>query len=235
MINYIICTDNDKKIQLYKKIINNYMNNKNCNYKIIINTEENIKNIVGKNIYFLDINESINLAKEIRYNGDWDSQIIVTLNNHNKSNNIDLFKLKKLFAFDVLFNYDNWLEKIKMYLDINYNILNRNKTLCYKYCNEIFIVSYNDINYIEKNLGDNYSTIVTDKNKYIINLSINKLMEIFNNDSRFYKCHRSCIVNINNIIGYDITNNIIKFCNENINLVSRDRKKELESILMNKY
>ena len=172
MINYIICTDNDKKIQLYKKIINNYMNNKNCNYKIIINTEENIKNIVGKNIYFLDIDESINLAKEIRYNGDWDSQIIVTLNNNN---NIDLFKLKKLFAFDVLFNYDNWLEKIKMYLDINYNILNRNKTLCYKYCNEIFIVSYNDINYIEKNLGDNYSTIVTEKNKYIINLSITKI------------------------------------------------------------
>ena len=133
MINYIICTDNDKKIQLYKKIINNYMNNKNYNYKIIINTGENIKNIVGKNIYFLDINESINLAKEIRYNGDWDSQIIVTLNNNNKSNKIDLFKLKKLFAFDVLFNYDNWLEKIKMYLDINYNILNRNKTLCYKY------------------------------------------------------------------------------------------------------
>ena len=59
-------------------------------------------------------------------------------------------------------------------------------------------------------------------------------MKILGDDPRFFKCHRSCIVNLNNIKVFDIDKNIIKFKNGETNLVARDKKRELKDRLMNK-
>ena len=84
-------------------------------------------------------------------------------------------------------------------------------------------------------MNNNDSTIVTkDNSKYIINKSINKLMEMFRDEKNFFKTHRSCIVNLDNITCFDIKRNIIKFKSSQINLVSRNRRKELKNRLLNK-
>lgn len=237
MINFIICINNKKRIHLYKEIIQNYMRNKSDKYMIYVYYNYNdLEYISGKNIYFfefLDYSE-LDIVKNIRYNNDWNSQIIISFFNK-KYDYLSLIKNRKLFMLDILYIDNNWFNKFKMYLDVDYNTINKNKSICFKYCNEVVNILYNDIYYIEKNLYNNDSTIVTKNNKYIINLSINKIMKIFNGDIRFYKCHRSCIVNIDNVISYDIGNNIVKFYNNCINLVSRDRKKELEMKIINKY
>ncbi len=226
MINFIVYIEDKEELYNYKRIINSFMKKKKEEYKISLYSDNIDEG--GKKIYLLDGNNTINIAKDIRYSNDWDSQIILSFSN-NKHNNFNLIMLEKIFKLDILFKDIDWLDKLNMYLEIDYNIINRNKTLCFKYCNELFNILYSDICYIEKNLCDNVSTIVTNNNKYVINLSICKIMEILDNDTRFYKCHRSCIVNIDNIISYDMSSNIVKFKNYDINLIARNKKKELEN------
>lgn len=231
MINYIIYAGSKNEFNLYKKVIQEFMNDKEDEYMIYKYSDDN--HICGKKIYFFDLKKINDFAiiKKIRFYGDWNSQIIASLENKN-NNKFDILKIKKLFYFDVIVKDTEWFDKLNLFLKIDYNILNRKKSLCFKYCNELYDILYNDICYIEKNLCNNDSTIVTKNNKYTINLSINKIMNLLNCDYRFYKCHRSCIVNIYNINSYDISNNIIKFDNDSISLVSRDKKKELENKIM---
>ena len=63
----------------------------------------------------------------------------------------------------------------------------------------------------------------------------NKLMKLFDKDYRFFKTHRSCIVNLDNIVSFDISNNIIRFKDKEINLVSRSNKRILKDKLTDKY
>ena len=69
--------------------------------------------------------------------------------------------------------------------------------------------------------------------EYLIRKSIVQLEEELDND--FYKSHRSCLVNINNIIKVDFDNNIIHFKNKEINLISRSNRKGLKTRMENKY
>ena len=242
MINYIICLDSKSEVQFYKKVIQKSMNEINLAYKIYFfssfEVKKNqiiLKNILGKKIYILDSNmDMLAFAKNIRNLGDVSSQIIVILDKE-EINNINLIRYRKLYSLDIILKNESFISTLEMYLDVDVSILNRNKTLCFKYNNEIFNILYNDIYYIEKNLHNNDSTIVTKDNEYIINFSINKLMEILEKDYRFFKSHRSCIVNLDNIVSFDISNKIIKFKDTEINLVSRDKKQKLAERLYSNY
>lgn len=242
MINYIICLDNKNEVQLYKKIIHKLMNSMNLIYKIyffssfeVKSNQSIFKNICGKKIYIFDSNiDMLAYAKNIRNLGDVNSQIIVILNKE-IDKNFNLIRNRKLYSLDIIFKDNNFINTLEIYLDVDISILNRDKTLCFKYNNEIFHILYNDIYYIEKNLHNNDSTIVTKDNEYIINFSINRLMEVLEKDYRFFKSHRSCIVNLDNIVSFDISNKTIKFKDTEINLVSRDKKRELKERLNRRY
>ena len=241
MINYILYVNNNDKVQYYKKNIQEFMINKKTDYKLycyvnINNNDKLIKdNIDGKKIYIIDVEDNeLEYAKKVRNFNDYCSQIIVLID-RDIGNDVDWIVAKKLFLLDVIYKDCNYRKKFNMYLNIDYNIINKNKALCFKYNNELFHILYDDIYYIEKNLNNNDSTIVTKDNKYIINLSINKLMKVLDMDYRFFKSHRSCIINVDNIVSYDISNNIIKFKNKEISLVSRSKKKELKDRLYDKY
>ena len=245
MINYIICVDDIKKLYFYKEIIQKIMRRNNLVYDVhhILNlykkNEQLIcNNICGKKIFIFDYDNSnidmLNYAKDIRNLGDDSSQIIVVLDK-NLNNSINLIEARKLYLLDIIFYDDSFNKNFNMYLEIDISILNRDKALCFKYNNELFHILYNDIYYIEKNLYNNDSTIITKDNKYRINLSINKLMEILGRDYRFFKSHRSCIVNLDNVVSFDISNSIIKFKNMAIDLVSRTNKKILKEKLTERY
>lgn len=241
MINFIIYEDNKITRKLYKDIIRKFMGIKNYNYHIYefskYSKELGIKinkEIIGKKIYLLDIEvpgmSGLELARKIRSKGDWTSQIIV-ITTYEEYKNLGF--TNRLLMLDFISKYGNINENLKLSLKVALSILNRQATLSFKYNSEIFQILYSDIYFIEKNLNNNDSTIITKNNHYIIKCSINKLMETLSNDPRFFKSHRSCIININNVISFDIDNNIIKFKNAETNLVARDKKKKLKDKIMN--
>ncbi len=101
--------------------------------------------------------------------------------------------------------------------------------------NVYYQISHNDILYFEKSLNNNFTTIITKTSSYKIKKSITKITNEFKNSNVFFKTHQSCIVNLKNIKKVDFTNNIIYFTNCKINLLSRDKKKELKEILKRNY
>ena len=86
----------------------------------------------------------------------------------------------------------------------------------------------------EKNVDNPYSTIVT-KNE---NIETKKLIGTIENelkdDKRFFRTHRSCIVNLDNITSIELRENIIHFGKKETNLLSREKKTELKELLVNK-
>ncbi len=238
MINFILYEDNTDNTRDYISIINKFMLNKNMNYKIhsfdkytnriisLIN-----KSIDGRNVFILDVEvpgmNGIDLARLIRSYGDWYSQIII-VTAYDKKKYYSL--TSRLLMLDFI-NKKNLTTELFLCLDVAWKIFFKDKKLSYKYNGEIINIFYNDIYYIEKNIHNNISTIVTGNNEYIIRSSINNIMKVFNSDSRFFKTHRSCIINLDNVCKYDIKNNIVCFRNKSTNLVARDKKKTLKSLL----
>ena len=51
------------------------------------------------------------------------------------------------------------------------------------------------------------------------------------NDERFFRTHRSCIVNLNNISNVELKNSKIIFGKKSTNLLARDKKNELKDKL----
>ena len=236
MIDFIIYENEEKMQNLYKDIIQEFMNAKELDYKIYefncLKKECDKKfnnNLSGKKIYLLGLNvpgvSGLDFAKSIRNNGDWYSQIII-IKNYKKYEDNNF--ISRLLMVDFVSKHSDIRKELNFSLEIAFSVLNRQLALTFKCNNEIFQILYNDIFYIEKNLNDNDSTIVTRNNEYIIKCSINRLNKVLSNDNRFFKCHRSCIVNINNIVSFDMSNNIIKFNDKETNLVSRNKKKELK-------
>ena len=242
MIDFIIYDDDVDIKSVYYKIIHKYMLNKTFDYRIITFNEYNvkIKDIIYSKenrckVYLLDIEvpivSGIDLAHEIRNSGDWKSQIIFLTAYKNKGKKyINL--TNRLLSLDFIFK-NNMYKDLSLCLDIILKIFSTNKVLSFRYNGEIIKVFYKNIYYIEKNLYNNDSTIVTKDSKYTIRSSINSLIERLGNDNRFFKSHRSCIINLDNVIGYDISNNIILFEDDCVNLIARSKKKELRELLNN--
>ena len=238
MINFIIYEDDESLRRTYKNVIRNFMGN--LVYDIYdfnkFNKEvyDKIKNIMGKKIFLLDADVTVvgglEIARNIRNSGDWESQIIIITAGDRY---IDFGFTTRILMLDFISKFSDIKKELYFSLSVAYNILNNHDTLIFKCNGEIFQLLYSDIYYIEKNLHDNDSTIVTRGGSYIIKSSINKIMEKVGDDPRFFKCHRSCIVNLNNISSFDTNNNIIRFKDVEINLISRDKRKELKEKLMN--
>lgn len=241
MFNFIIYEDDKAMKNIYVDIIHKFMGNKNSNYNLYYfsryseEMEDKVFNkISGKKIYLLDVEvpgmSGFELAKEIRDSGDWFNQIII-ITGYDRYSYLGV--TSRILMLDFISKANIETELVRS-LNIAINILNMHASLSFKQNSEIIQVLYNDICYIEKNLNDNSATIFTKNNKYTIRCSINNLMKILGDDPRFFKCHRSCIVNLNNIKVFDIDKNIIKFKNGETNLVARDKKRELKDRLMNK-
>lgn len=241
MINFIVY-DTDKNMRSkYNEVIHRFMGSKYFNYNIYefdIYTEEIdhafLNQIIGKKIYLLSSEilgmSGFEIAQEIRNNGDWVSQIIIITDYDNYS---CIGYVSRLLMINFVLKSDIETELI-ISLNMALNILNKHASLTFKHNSEIFQLLYSDIYYIEKNLNDNSSTIVTKNKEYTIRYSINKLMSMLSDDPRFFKSHRSCIINLNNVKSFDINKNVVRFKNKVTNLVARDKKRELKDRLINK-
>lgn len=241
MINFIIYEDEEKMCNIYKEVINKFFGYSNQSYKIIQLSSyseykaNKIDKIDGKKVFLLDIDvpgkTGLDLAREIRESQDWQSQIIVITADENlKEKSLS----SKMLVLDFISKKDNIKSKLRETIIIAFNILDSTKAIKIKQKGEIHQITCESILYIEKNLNDNYITIVTKNNKITFKCSINHAANYLNGDPRFMKTHRSCIVNLLNIETYDYTSNIIKFNNKvSIDYISREKKKELKERLLN--
>ena len=237
-MNFIIYEDEKDYAVRYKNVINKLLMPTNLNYEIIEfveyneKTDEEIENIDGNKTYILDIEvpgkNGLELARSIRKTGDWTSPIIIVTSH-------DEFKTVGYTAKILMLNFiskSGELEKqlfdsLETALEINM----ANKSLRYTNKGELYNIPYQEILYIEKSLNDNTSNIVTKSHIYNVRKTIKELEEELSNTIDFFKTHRSCIVNLKNVKHIDFENNVIKFVNKKIDLISRSNKKALKERL----
>ncbi len=238
MINFILYEDSKVARESYKKVIFKLIGSNKQIYQIFEfdkydqKTEEALNNIDGKKIYLLDVEvpgkNGIDLAREIRNNNDWDSQIIL-ITSHEEFRSFTY--LSKLLMLDFISKMDDVKTKLYETLALALNIVSIKKALSFSNKNGSYQVPYDDILYIEKEVNDNNCKIVTANKTYVTRDTINHLDQELKNDYRFFKTHRGCIVNLNNITSVNYNNNIIYFGNKEIGLLARDKRKELKEKL----
>ena len=72
--------------------------------------------------------------------------------------------------------------------------------------------------------------VVLDYNTYSLNISMKKLLALFDNE--LLLVHRACAINKNRVLKYDIQKNVIVFDNNmEIDIVSKKRMKNSENIM----
>ena len=238
MINFIIC-DNYVSAKHIKTVVDSYMMNYDIEvkYHLFINNndmfKEEVQKINGLKVYILndDKEEGIKKSKFIRKElDDWNTPIILTTI-HNESNNKVIGN--GLFLFDYL-SKKNFFER-KLKEDLNHIMKyydNRNKCLTYEYNKIIKKIDFKDIDMVIKEKDSKKCIIKTNFGDYYILESISSMTKKL--DERFIKISRSCIVNIEKIIEYDINNNKLTFENGVVSFeTSRDYKKKVTKHLFN--
>lgn len=240
MINFIIYEDEQYFIKLYESIIHKFMASCNDQYKIHIYNEYSEKliaklsNLTGQNIYIFDIEvkekSGLDLAREIRKIRKTmnDQIVIVTAHQELVQNAFH----KKILMVDFISKFDDLEEKLYSTFSEIYEIFNSNKFLSFKQDSEIIRIPYDDILFIEKDKLDECLNIITLTDKYKYKSSLSKLEKLLCCDKRFFKCHRSCIINIHKITKINSSIPIIYFGSLFTNCLSRDKKKELENLCL---
>lgn len=234
-MNFIIYENDPKYINLYQKVIFKLMGPNNLNYNIHIfnqynqETKQELKAIEGNKIYLLTIKvdgkSGLELAKIIRKIGDWQSPIIIITNyeEYQKASYKD-----KILMLDFISKKDDVETSLLNTLTIALDIISSYKSLCFLSHGEVYQIPYHDILYIEKNINNNSSVIVTKSNNYQIRQTICNLEKQLDNSTNFVKTHRSCIVNTQNIKHINFDTGIITFDKHKTALLARSNKKELK-------
>ncbi len=238
MINFIVYEDEKKYREKYISIILKIIGGMKLAYRIVEiekyekDTILKLKNLVGKKIYILDIEvpgkSGLDLAREIRNTGDWLSpMIVVTTHDHLKSTTFT----SKMLMLDFISKYYNCEESLKETLKLSLNIIETHQSLNFQYNGELVQIPYDDILFIEKNVDDVYSTVVTQSERIPIKKSIGVIEKELIEDERFLRIHRSYIANIDKITSVELKACIVHFGKEEIALLSRDKKNELKKRL----
>jgi DNA-binding response OmpR family regulator len=226
MIDFIMIEDDLYYLNKSKKIIDKVMMNYDIEYNFIA-YDKYRKELLNKDdfkIYIISYNtDSLELIKYIREElDDWKSLIIIL---YKDKEDKDKVIKEDLFIVDYINKRKHFEEKLLRNIQIclkNYD--QRPNSLKYTYRNTLYNIEYNKILYIEKE-QDNKRCIIYTKNKnYYIQGTLTSVLELL--DNRFIKSSRSSIINVEEILSYDIKSNILTFKNKTkVNIVSRDNKK----------
>lgn len=233
MINFIIYEDDPSFRKKYIGIILKIMGNKQDEYKITEVSEYNETiqeaiNSIGKKIYILDIDvpkkSGMDLAREIRNSGDWNSQIIMVTTHDSLQQTAFT---SRLLTLDFISKFDELNIKLKKALLTSYLIHTSDKSLKIKKNNEVKQFYYDDILYIKKDPKDiDIDIVLKDNSHNKVPVAINQIEEELLNDIRFFKSHRSCIINLSKVKSLNISEGTIDFGKEKIDLFSREARKK---------
>ena len=235
MINFVIYEDEKKFREKYISIILKIIGGMKVAYRILEFDKYDqsilpkLNKLTGKKIYILDIEvpgkSGLDLAREIRNNGDWLSpMIIVTTHEHLKNTAFT----SKMLMLDFISKFYNCEESLKETLKLSLDIIENHQSLNFQYNGELIQIPYDDILFIEKNVEDLYSTVVTRSERIMIKRPISGIEEDLKTEPRFFRTHRSCIVNLDKVTSVELRDCIIHFGKIETPLLSRDRKSELK-------
>ena len=236
MIEFIIYDNTKENYTIIENEIDKEMMNYDIEYKTkkFSSIDEIKKNKTTDTFQIYILNQSdisktgLEVAKYIRESkDDWKSIIIFI----SKTSDYKLNVLTKtLYILDYILINDIHI-KLKELIKISMKIYDsRPKELKYKYKNNSYNISFKDIVYIEKEKDNKRCLIYTRKNSYIIPKSLSSISNEL--DDRFLKCSRTHIINTEEVLRYNIKDNIITFKNKKqIYGISRDIKKKLINYL----
>ncbi|UWD47291.1 LytTR family DNA-binding domain-containing protein [Clostridioides difficile] len=195
MIRLVICEDEKNQQNLIKRYIEKVFYKLNIEYKIIIfNSSEELINNYPKDIdiFLLDIQmgkiNGMDLAREIRKKGDKSSEIIF------------ITSLVEYIQEGYEVRAYRYILKPIKYEDLEKHIINcinekyeNDKCLAINEKNVINKITINKITYIEIQKKD--ITIHTISRKYKIKNTMDNIEKEINS-SKFYRCHKSFLVNL---------------------------------------
>ena len=181
-------------------------------------------------IFFIGVNSNkLKIAKRISLKFNHNSFIVL----FNKSQKFNYYDYKNILPASVIEKDKTIIKNTIKTINMLYSRISKYKTFNFSYYDEIHRINYDDIYYFQKELNSNYTTIFTKENSYFVYKTIKELDKIFSCDPRFFKSHRSCIVNISKIVHFDSKKSIIIFDNgEVIDLVCRRNKRNLQDRLL---
>lgn len=216
MIKFIIVDDEEQWLKEFERVVNEVAFKSEKEYEIYTfkKYDDSLKKIINDNseqkIFLMDLeldikHPGIEILREIREN-DWDSEIIV-LTNHDR-----MFETvhKEIYkTFDFIEKFDDFENRLKKDLKKIVNKKYDNGKFIYNTRKISLQIFLKDILYIYRDTVDRKLIIKTSNNEFIVNLSINEILNML--DNRFKQCHRSCIINEdrvtekNYVNGYFIT------------------------------
>lgn len=236
MINFIICDDEEIFRNLIKEKVDSCMMKSTIEYKTHFfesyNEEffEFIGNINDFNVYFLDIQtadgDGTDIARYIRYKlSDW-SSLIVFVTNYSEYENEML--TSRLDILDFIKKTKQGYEQLEKVLSIVlFKYQKGCNCLTFERNHIVYKIKYKDIVFIEREFDSKTCLIYTRTGEYKINKSLSDIEKLL--DDRFFRTHRSAIINVDKVIEYDTKNNKVIFSTgEVIDLVSRNKRKELK-------
>lgn len=233
MIDFVIIEDNAKYKEKIKKLVVSFMMSNKLEFNILVFedfTSNLVKYINTKNtetIYFIDLqlttSDGIDIARHIRNKAnDWRSPIIIYTAHTNLA--FEVYK-QRLQILDFIGKKDNDENYILESLDICIKMLNKLNVYRYTYKNIEHCISYDEINYIQRE--ERRIAIVTKNKKYHQNISINKIKLLLPN--YFVRSTKGTLLNINNVKEIDWNESLVYFKNDTKDyVVSKSHKKEIE-------
>ena len=230
MINVIICDDNEKDRNNFKRMVKAFMDKNKKEYSIYTFNDfnksfyEKVDTKLPFKIYLLDIEtptkSGIDVAREIRRK-DIDS-VIIFLTAHEELGNVVL--KNDLMFLSFINKFDNCEKRLNKSLEKALDLLNKKNTIRFMDRNVLYTINVNDILYITKDSFERKTIIKTDYGEFKVNLSLANVVEML--DDRFVQTHRACYINSDRKVKIDKASRIITFDNgETIDLLSDKYKK----------
>lgn len=184
------------------------------------------------NIFILDLeineikNAGLELSKKIRAHDQFASLIFITIHDE------FLYRTYKyrVSALDFIAkDYGNIYDELQKDIQQVYKQLQTNNTekpFTYKDYTHTIKIDFMNINYFESNPTNSHSAILNTVNNHQQQLNYN-LREIEKLDGRFFRAHRSYLVNLKQIRKLDFRKGIIYFYNDETVPVSKLRLRKL--------
>ncbi len=232
LLKVFICEDNNEQRKRFTKLIEDIIIIENFDMEVALSTEDphtiidHLKNHEISGLYFLDVDlksniNGIKLGETIR---EYDPRgFIVFITTHAEMSYLTFIYKVEAMDYIIKDNYNTIKERIHQC------IINANKKYCLKSdaTGKNFIIKIRD-----KIISVQYSKILFFETSSIIHKIVlhatnrqvefyAKMKDIENNlDDRFYRCHKSFLVNKDNIKEIDIPNRTIHMNNGEECLVS---------------
>ena len=244
MLKVYICEDIEVQRNRMTKIVENmiYIENFDMEIEVVTNDPDEILSVVQEidevGIYFLDIDlqtdmDGLELAKEIR---KYDPRgFIIFVTTHSEMSFMTF--VYKLEAMDFILKDEEDDELIGK--RIHQCLLDANERYCsaknklqdifsVKINDRIFTIAYDDIIFFET--SDSIHRIILHGKRRVMEF-YGKMRELEDQlDHRFYRCHRSFIVNTTNIKTIDFQNRVIHMVNGEDCLISSRSMKGLRDL-----